>query len=172
MTFFFNSQLGLSRSLRSNDLRWLNFEAATSKFGNHSWTFGSSSQRGKVDLCMTNGSKVLIYLTLLNFLLHYLQVYSKIWNIEKSNKSELWNRLSYRGLPYHFEVRRKSVRNDCKISRSQPQKFDLNFHSTSTTSKGLTENSKKMSWDNPVFPIDTKNSIGFLNIFFLVSLDL
>ena len=30
------------------------------------------------DLCMTNGSKVLIYLTLLNFLLHYLQEYSKI----------------------------------------------------------------------------------------------
>ena len=64
-------------------------------------------------------------------------------NVAKSNKSELLNRLSYRGLPYHFEVRRKSVRNDCKISRSQPQKFDLDFHSTSTTSKGLSENSKK-----------------------------
>ena len=33
-----------------------------------------------------------------------VQEYSKIWNIEKSNKSELWNHLSYRGLPYHFEV--------------------------------------------------------------------
>ena len=63
--------------------------------------------------------------------------------------------------------RRKSLRNDCKISRSQPQKFDLDFHSTSTTSKGLTENSKKMSWDNPVFPIDTKNTIGFFVQFFL-----
>ena len=93
-------------------------------------------------------------------------------NVTKSNKSELWNRLSYRGLPYHFEVRRKSVRNDCKISRSQPQKFDLNFHSTSTTSKGLTENSKRMSWDNPVFSIDTKNSIGFIVHFFWVRLDL
>ena len=134
---------------------------------NCSWKFGSSPWKGKVDLCMTNGSKVLIYLTLLRFLLHYLQEYSKTWNIEKSNKSELWNRLSYRDLPYHFEVRRKSVRNDCKISRSQPQKFDLDFHSTSTTSKGLSENSKKMSWDNPVFPIDTKNSIGFFVQFFL-----
>ena len=26
---------------------------------------------------------------------------------------------------------------------------------------------KKMSWDNPVFPIDTKNSIGFFVQFFL-----
>ena len=39
---------------------------------------GSSPQKGKVDLCMTNGSKVLIYLNLLYFLLHYLQEYSKI----------------------------------------------------------------------------------------------
>ena len=94
-------------------------------------------------------------------------------NVAKSNKSELLNRLSYRGLTYHFEVRRKSVRNDCKISRSQPQKFDLDFHSTSTTSKGPTENSKKMSWDNSVFPIDTKNSVVFfVQFFFWVSLDL
>ena len=84
---FSNSQLGLSRSLKSNDLRWWNFEAATSKFCNHSWNFGSSTQKGKVDLCMTNGSKVMVYLTLLNLLLHYLQEYSKIWNIAKSNKS-------------------------------------------------------------------------------------
>ena len=31
----------------------------------------------EVDLCMTNGSKLLIYLTLLYFLLHYLQEYMK-----------------------------------------------------------------------------------------------
>ena len=80
-------------------------------------------------------------------------------NLAKSNKSELWNRLSYRGLPYHFEVRSQSFRNDCKSWRLQPQKFNLDFHSTSTTSKGLSENSKKMSWHNPVFPIDTKNII-------------
>ena len=35
------------------------------------------------------------------------------------------------------------------------------------TSKGPTENLKKMSWDNPIFPIDTKNSIGFFGQFFL-----
>ena len=105
MTFFLNSHLGLSRLLRSNENRGWIFEAATSNFCNHSWNFGSSPRNGKVDLCTTNGSIVLIYLTLLNFLLHYLQEYSKIWNIEKSNKSELWNRLSYRGLPYHFSVR-------------------------------------------------------------------
>ena len=70
-------------------------------------------------------------------------------------------------VPYHFEVRRKSVRNDCKISRSQPQKFDLDFHLTSTTSKGLSENSKKMSWVNPVFLIDAENRIGFIVQFIL-----
>ena len=85
--FFLNSHLGLSRSLRLNENRGRIFEAVTSKFCNHSWHFFSSPQNGKVDLCMTNGSKVLIYLTLLHFLLHYLQEYSKIWNIEKSNKS-------------------------------------------------------------------------------------
>ncbi len=37
---------------------------------NFSKPFGSSPQKGKVDLCTTNGSKVMIYLTLLNFLLH------------------------------------------------------------------------------------------------------
>ena len=58
----------------------LNFEAATSKFFYCSWKFGSWPQKGKVDLCMTNNFKVLIYLTLLYFLLRYLQEYSKIWN--------------------------------------------------------------------------------------------
>ena len=167
MTFFLNSHLGLSRSLRSNENRPLNFEAATSKFGNHSWNFGSSPQNGKVDLCMTNGSKVLIYLTFLYFIFYCTLVSNAKGNLAKSNKSELWNRLSYRGLPYHFEVRSQSFRNDCQISRSQPQNLEADFHSTSTTSKGLSENSKKMSWDNPVFPIDTKNSIGFFVQFFL-----
>jgi hypothetical protein len=41
--------------------------------------------------------------------------------ISKSNKSELWNRLSYRGLPYFFEVGSQTFRNDYKTSRSQPQ---------------------------------------------------
>ena len=94
MTFFFNSQLGLLRSLRSNDLRCWISEAATSKFCNCSRKFGFSSRKDKEDICMTNGSKVLIYLTLLFFLLHYVHEYSKFWSIAKSNKSELWNHLS------------------------------------------------------------------------------
>ena len=137
MTFFLNSHLGLSRS---NDNQPLNFEAATSKFGNHSSKFGFSPQNGNVDLFMTNGSKVLIYLTFLYFIFYCTHVSNAKGNVAKSNKSELWNRLSYRGLPYHFEVRSQSVRNDCKSWRSQPQKFNLDFHSTSTTSKGLSEN--------------------------------
>ena len=166
MTFFLNSHLGLSRLLRSNENRGWILRLWPLKFCNHSWHFGSSPQKGKVDLCMTNGSKVLIYLTLLYFLLHYLQEYSKIWNIAKSNKSELWNRLSYRGLPYLFEVRSQTFRNDCQISRSQPQNLEADFHSTSTTSKGLSENLKKMSWHNPVSPIEAKNSIPFFVQFF------
>ena len=135
-------------------------------FENHKIKFCSSPQKGKVDLCMTNGSKVMIYLTLLYFKFYCTLVSIAKGNIAKSNKSELWNRLSYRGLPYHFEVRSQSFRNDCQISRSQPQNLEADFHSTSTTSKGLSENSKKMSWDNPVFPIYTKNSIGFFVQFF------
>ena len=46
-----------------------------------------------------------------------------------------------------------------RSNEDQPQNLEADFHSTSTTSKGLSENSKKMSWDNPVFPIHTKNSI-------------
>ena len=34
--------------------------------------------------------------------------------ILKSNKSELWNRFSYRGLPYFFEVGSQTFRNDYK----------------------------------------------------------
>ena len=163
MTFFLNSQLGLSRSLRSNENRGRIFEAATSKFCNHSWHFFSSPQNGKVDLCMTNGSKVLIYLTLLYFIFYCTLVSNAKGNIAKSNKSELWNRLSYRGLPYLFEVRSQtSFRNDCQIARSQPQNLEADCHSTSTTLKGLRENLKKMSWHNPVSPIDAKNSIVFI----------
>ena len=150
----------------------LNFEAATSKFCNCPWKFGSSPQKGKVDLCKTNGSKVLIYLTLLNFIFYCTLVSNAKGNLAESNKSELWNRLSYRGLPYLFEVRSQTVRNDCKISEVTASKFNLDFHSTSTTSKGLSENLKKMSWHNPVSPIDAKNSIFFCVCNFIrVSLD-
>ena len=45
--------------------------------------------------------------------------------------------------------------------------FDIDRHLTSTISKSLSEKlKKKMSWDNPVSPIDAKNSIGFFVAFF------
>ena len=50
---FFNSHLGLSRSLRLNENRGWIFEAATSNFCNNSWNFASSPRNGKVDLCTT-----------------------------------------------------------------------------------------------------------------------
>ena len=46
-------------------------------------------------------------------------------------------------------------------------KFNIDRHLTLTTSKGPSENLKKMSWDNPVSPIDDKNSIGFFVAFVL-----
>ena len=118
----------------------LNFEAATSKFWNCSWDFGFSPRKSKVDLCMTNGSKLLNYLTLLYFIFYCTLVSNAKGNLAKSNKSELWNRLSYRGLPYLFEVRSQTLRNNCQISEVTASKFNLDFHSTSTTSKGPTEN--------------------------------
>ena len=58
-----------------------NLEAATSKFCNCSWRFGSPPRKSKLDLCMTNGSKVLIYFTLLYFLLHHLHTWAQ-WNMK------------------------------------------------------------------------------------------
>ena len=123
MTFFLNSHLGLSRSLRSNENRGWIFEAATSNFCNHSWNFGSSPRNGKVDLCTTNGSKVLIYLTFLYFIFYCTLVSNAKGNLAKSNKSELWNRLSYRGLPYLFEVRSQSLFYDFQKFEVAASKF-------------------------------------------------
>ena len=57
--------------------------------------------------------------------------------------------------------------NDCNFSEGAASKFNVDFHSTSTSSKGLSKNFKKMSWDNPIFPIDARNSIGFFVQFVL-----
>ena len=76
-----------------------------------------------------------------------------------SNKSELPNRLSYRGLPYLFEVR-------SQIFEKIQSKFNIERHSTLATEKGLSENLKKMSCDNPLSSIDAKKSIGFFVQFF------
>ena len=50
-------------------------------------------------------------------------------------------------------------------------KFNINHHLTSTTSKGPSENLKKMSRDDPVSPLDAKNSVFFLRHFLGVSLN-
>ena len=85
----------------------LNFEVTTSKF----WKFGCQPLKS---VCIKNGCKVLIYLTLIFFLFAL-----SLWGtIKKTNKSELWNYLSYRGLFYFFEVGSQTFRNDYKFSRS------------------------------------------------------
>ena len=58
------------------------------------------------------------------------------------------------------------------VSFYAPGPLEADCHSTSTTSKGLSENLKKMSWDYHVSPIDAKNSVPFFVQFFWVSLDL
>ena len=44
-------------------------------------------------------------------------------NLAKSNKSELWNRLSYRGLPYLFEVRSQTLFYDFQKFEVAASKF-------------------------------------------------
>ena len=92
-------------------------------FENHKIKFGFSPQNGKVDLCTTNGSKVLIYLTFLYFIFYCTLVSNAKGNLAKSNKSELWNRLSYRGLPYLFEVRSQSIFYDFQKFEVAASKF-------------------------------------------------
>ena len=70
------------------EVKWrsmLNFEAVTLKFCNCSWKFGSSPRKGKIDLCMKNGSKVLIYLTLLYFIFYCTLVSIAKGNIAKAS---------------------------------------------------------------------------------------
>jgi hypothetical protein len=110
---------------------------------------------------MTNGSKVLIYLTsLFSSCITYNSKYKILpqGKIAKTIKSELSNRLSYRSLPYLFEG--KAYFSEFAENFS---KFNLNHHSTSTTSKGLSEKFKKLSWDNSVFPIHAL--VFFANLF-------
>ena len=94
----------------------LNFEVTTSKF----WKFGCQPLKS---VCIKNGCKVLIYLTLIFFLFAL-----SLWGtIKKTNKSELWNCLSYRGLPYLFEVDSQTFRN---YSRSHNLKNAHTKHHT------------------------------------------
>ena len=54
------------------------------------------------------------------FLFALLITRVSLWGTIKT-KSEHWNSLSYRGLPYFFEVGSQTFRNDYEILRSQPQ---------------------------------------------------
>ena len=96
---------------------WGCVEVTTSKFQNHSWKFGCQPRKGKADLCMTNGSRVLIYLSFLIFPQRPTLASTAKRKVSKSNKSELWNRLTHRGLPYLFEIGSQTFRNDSEISR-------------------------------------------------------
>jgi hypothetical protein len=107
---------------------------------------------------MTNSSKVLIYLTLLYFIFYCILVIRDAKeNLAKSNKSELWNHLSY--MPFRGEE--PNFQEQLQNFEVAASKFNIDHHLTSTTSKGPSENFKKMSWEIPVSPIDAKNSIGF-----------
>ena len=64
--------------------------------------------------CRMHGKAVMLTITRSSHM-------SLINEIAKSNKSEICNRLSHKGLHYHFKVRSQTLRNNCKISRSQPQ---------------------------------------------------
>ena len=89
----------------------------------------------------------------LYFLLYYLHGYSKIWNIGKSNKSELWNHLSYIGLLYIFGGEETNFKEQLQKFEVAAVKFNNNRHLTSTTTKGLNENlKKKCHWIFLFFP--------------------
>ena len=105
------------RPLRSKDVRcWiLNIEVTTLKICNHFWKFGCQPRKNKAVLCRTNGCKVVIYLSFLLFL--FVLVSNAKRKISMSNKSELCNCLSYRGLSYFSKVGSQTLRNDYKISR-------------------------------------------------------
>ena len=136
-------------------------------FENHKINFGFLPQNGKVDLCRTNGSKVLIYLTFLYFIFYCTLVNNAKGNLAKSNKSELWNRLSYRGLPYLFEVRSQTLFYDFQKFKVTASKFrgwfsfDLN-----DLERPNWEFKKKCHGIIPFFPYILKIALVFLCNFF------
>ena len=80
------------RPLRSKDNRGWILRLVTSKYCNNFWKFG----------CQPRKSSDLFDFGI--FLFAILTRVSHFGTIKKTNKSELWNHLSYRGLPYFFEV--------------------------------------------------------------------
>ena len=95
------------------------------------------------------------------FLLHYLQGNGRIRKIVKTNKSRVWNHLSYRGLFLPFRGEELHVQEQLQNFKVAASKINIDPHLNSTTSKELSENFKKKLRDNPVSPIDAKNSISF-----------
>ena len=129
-----------------------------------------------------------------NYLFHPLNEFQQFTNQKKEtwvlNYTLRYNRLLSHNwiyirmwfhkfiLHYHLEVQanpKNLTKNDAIFriyGKTQPQNSTSDRHLTSTTLKGQSENLKQMSWNNPVFPIDAKNSISFLVQFFWgVSLD-
>ena len=70
-------------------------------------------------------------------------------DISKSNKLELWNHLSYRGLPYFFELSDQTFQEmitkflGCNLKIQHPTSFDLNGLKNSST-KNFENNLKSM----------------------------
>ena len=127
MTFFFNSHCGLLRSLRSNDLGWLNFEVATSKVWHCFSKFGSSPQKGKVR--QTVPKFWFIWLCYIAFCITYMSTVK--FEILQSQKNQNF------GTVCRTEVYLTFLRWGAKleimifkISRSQPQNFIIWVHLT------------------------------------------
>ena len=73
----------------------LNFEGATSKFCSHFWKFGCQPQKSLYDKQFQSSDLFVVFIVPQR--LNLVSIAKK--KISKSNKSELWNRLSYKGLP-------------------------------------------------------------------------
>ena len=97
------------------------------------------------------GSKVLNYLTLISF----FRITYKSKSLRNNKKSELWNHLSYRGLPYPFEVGRQTFRN-AMIPNFQvtTSKFKIEHPLTSMASKTALPNIIKMVSNCHIFSKD------------------
>ena len=116
---FFKFSLSPSEVVEVEWSSMLNFEAATLKLCNSSWKFGSSPWKGKVDLCMTNGSKFMIYLTLLYFKFYCTLLVS----IAKGNIAEVYLTFSRRGAKLSGTIAKFW---GCSLKIQHRSSFDLN----------------------------------------------
>ena len=92
-TFHHNETNLIHRQLRCFWGYWglwclrLNFDNSTSKFFMELWKVGFYYQKSKANLCMTNSSKDLIYLTVLSLLLHSSKTVSLRKNKRQINQN-------------------------------------------------------------------------------------